>query len=62
MVFRIDCLIAKVLRNPELVGRMMAWSIKFSEFDIHYEPKGPIKAHHLADFIGELHPIGHFED
>nr|KYP74660.1 Retrovirus-related Pol polyprotein from transposon 17.6 [Cajanus cajan] len=62
VVVRTDCPIAKVLRKPELAGRMMAWSIKLSEFDIHFEPRGAIKAQSLADFINELSPLGHFED
>nr|KYP35183.1 Retrovirus-related Pol polyprotein from transposon 17.6 [Cajanus cajan] len=39
IVVRIDCPIAKVLRKPELAGRMMAWSIELSEFDISFEPR-----------------------
>ena len=38
------------------------WSIEFSEFDIQYEPKGPIKEQHLAGFINEFHPAWQFED
>ena len=29
-----DCPIAKVLRKPELVRQMMAWSIELSEYEI----------------------------
>lgn len=50
----------KVLRKHELVGRMMAWLVELSEFDIWYEPKGPIKTQHLADFINELHLASNF--
>ena len=32
----------------------MWWSVELSEFDIHYEPKGPIKGHVYADFVVEL--------
>lgn len=35
VVVRIDCPISKVLRKPELVGRMMAWSIELSEFELN---------------------------
>nr|KYP38151.1 hypothetical protein KK1_040621 [Cajanus cajan] len=62
VVVRTDCPIAKVLRKPELAGRMMAWSMELSEFDIRFEPRGAIKAQSLADFINELSPLGHFED
>ena len=49
-----DCPIAKVLRKPELVGKMVVWSIELSEFGIKYELRGTIKAQSLADFIIEL--------
>ncbi|XP_020222083.1 uncharacterized protein LOC109804662 [Cajanus cajan] len=39
-----DCPIAKVLRKPELAGRMMAWSIELSEFDISFEVRGPVNS------------------
>nr|KYP75181.1 Retrovirus-related Pol polyprotein from transposon 17.6 [Cajanus cajan] len=57
-----DCPISKVLRKPELAGRMMAWSVELSQFDITFKPRGPIKAQCLADFVNELHPHGHFEE
>nr|KYP74755.1 Uncharacterized protein Mb2253c family [Cajanus cajan] len=60
VVVRTDCPIAKVLRKPELAGRMMAWSIELSEFDITFEARGPIKSQCLADFMNELQPKGHF--
>ncbi|RDX76921.1 hypothetical protein CR513_43033, partial [Mucuna pruriens] len=46
--------IQQVLRKPDLAGRMVAWSIQLSEFDISFERRGPIKAQALADFITEL--------
>nr|KYP75646.1 Retrovirus-related Pol polyprotein from transposon 17.6 [Cajanus cajan] len=62
VVVRTDCPIAKVLRKPEIAGRMMAWSVELSEFDISFEPRGPIKSQHLVDFVNELTPPGSFED
>nr|KYP72349.1 Retrovirus-related Pol polyprotein from transposon 17.6 [Cajanus cajan] len=62
VVVHTDCPVAKVLRKPELAGRMMAWSIELSQFDITFKPRGPIKAQCLADFINELHPQGQFEE
>lgn len=41
---------------------MMAQLIELSEFDIRYEPRGSIKAQHLAYFLNELHPIDHFDN
>ncbi|RDX68077.1 hypothetical protein CR513_52972, partial [Mucuna pruriens] len=51
---RTDLPIQQVLRKPDLAGRMMAWSVQLSEFDITFENRGPIKAQALADFITEL--------
>nr|KYP38827.1 Retrovirus-related Pol polyprotein from transposon 17.6 [Cajanus cajan] len=54
ILVRTDSPIAKVLRKPELAGRMVAWSIELSQFDIRFEPRGPIKAQCMADFINEF--------
>nr|KYP74632.1 Retrovirus-related Pol polyprotein from transposon 17.6 [Cajanus cajan] len=62
VVVYIDCPISKVLGKPELAGRMMAWSVELSQFDITFKPRGPIKAQCLADFVNELHPHSHFEE
>ncbi|XP_020201881.1 uncharacterized protein LOC109787736 [Cajanus cajan] len=62
IVVHTDCPVAKVLSKPELAGRMMAWSMELSQFDITFKPRGPIKAQCLADFINELHPQGQFEE
>nr|KYP39784.1 Retrovirus-related Pol polyprotein from transposon 17.6 [Cajanus cajan] len=62
VVIHTDCPISKVLGKPELAGRMMAWSVELSQFDITYKSRGPIKAQCLADFINKLHPHGHFEE
>nr|KYP55427.1 Uncharacterized protein Mb2253c family [Cajanus cajan] len=40
----------------------MSWSVELSEFDVSFEPRGPIKSQHLADFVNELTPPGRFED
>nr|KYP73827.1 hypothetical protein KK1_006484 [Cajanus cajan] len=39
----------------------MAWTIELLKFNIHFEPRGPIKAQCLADFINELHHERVFE-
>ncbi|XP_020208609.1 uncharacterized protein LOC109793554 [Cajanus cajan] len=62
VVVHTDCPISKVLGKPELVERMMAWSMKLSQFDITFKLRGPIKAQCLADFMNELHPHGQFEE
>ncbi|XP_020220527.1 uncharacterized protein LOC109803389 [Cajanus cajan] len=56
VVVKTDSPIVKVLQKPELAGRMVAWSIELSQFDIRFEPRGPIKAQSMADFINEFTP------
>nr|KYP31685.1 Pro-Pol polyprotein [Cajanus cajan] len=56
VVVKTDYPIKQILRKPELVGRMIAWSIELSEFSIQYESRGPLKAQCLADFVAELTP------
>ncbi|RDX82658.1 Retrovirus-related Pol polyprotein from transposon 17.6, partial [Mucuna pruriens] len=48
--------IRQVLRKPDLAGRMVAWSVQLSEFDISFERRGHVKAQALADFLTELAP------
>jgi len=33
---------------------MARWAVELSEFDIHYEPWGPIKGQIYVDFVVEL--------
>ena len=54
MIVHTDHPIAKILRKPDLAGRMIAWSVELSEFGLKYEPRGSIKGQHLADFAAEL--------
>nr|KYP32048.1 Retrovirus-related Pol polyprotein from transposon opus [Cajanus cajan] len=56
VVVKIDYPIKQILRKPELVGRMIAWSVELSEYGIQYESRGPMKAQCLADFVAELTP------
>ena len=46
--------IRKVLQKPDVAGRMVCWAVELSEFDVQYEPRGPIKGHVYADFVVEL--------
>jgi len=46
--------IQKVLKKPEIAGRMVKWAVELSEFDIKYQPRGPIKGQIFADFVVEL--------
>ncbi|RDX94533.1 pol, partial [Mucuna pruriens] len=56
IVVRTDLPIRQILRKPDLAGRMVAWSVQLSEFDISFERRGHIKAQVLADFVNELSP------
>ncbi|RDX66458.1 hypothetical protein CR513_54770, partial [Mucuna pruriens] len=51
-------LIKQVLRKPDLVGRMVRWTVKLSKFDISFKRKGHIKVQVLSDFITKLAPTG----
>jgi len=53
--------IQKILQKPDLAGRMSSWVVELSEFNIHYELHGPIKAQCLLDFVNDLQhtPIEH---
>ena len=44
IIVKIDFTIQKILQKPDLADRMSSWVVKLSEFNIRYEPHGPIKA------------------
>ncbi|GAU33948.1 hypothetical protein TSUD_148680 [Trifolium subterraneum] len=46
--------IKHVLKKPDLAGRMVAWAVELSEYDITFVPRGNIKSQLLTDFIPEL--------
>ncbi|XP_072066966.1 uncharacterized protein [Arachis hypogaea] len=53
---RTDQAVKQVLQKPDLAGRMLAWSIELSQFEIKFEPRNAIKAQAMADFIAEMTP------
>ncbi|XP_025664382.1 uncharacterized protein [Arachis hypogaea] len=53
---RIDQAVKQVLQKPDLAGRMLAWSVELSQFDIKFEPRYTIKAQAMADFIAKMTP------
>ena len=61
IIVKTDHPISQVLKKPELTGRMIAWSVELSEFDISFEPRGPVKSQALADFIADLTTEHHEE-
>ena len=44
IIVRTDYPIQKILQKPDLAGRMSSWAVELSEFNMRYEPHGPIKA------------------
>ena len=54
VVVMTDLPICKVLQKPVVAERMVQWAIEISEFDVQYEPRGPIKGQVYADFVVEL--------
>ena len=52
-----DLPICKVLQKPDVAGRMARWAVELSEFDLHYEPMGPIKGQIYANFVVELSSV-----
>ncbi|XP_015953826.1 uncharacterized protein LOC127747537 [Arachis duranensis] len=54
---RTDQAVKQVLQKPDLAGRMLAWSIELSQFQIKFEPQNAIKAQVLTDFIAEMTPV-----
>ncbi|RYQ82848.1 hypothetical protein Ahy_B10g101409 [Arachis hypogaea] len=53
---RTDQAVKQVLQKPDLAGRMLAWSVELSQFDIKFEPRYAIKAQAMADFIAKMTP------
>jgi len=48
-----DLPIRKVLQKPDIASQMVCWVVELSEFDVQYEPRGPIKGQVYADFVVE---------
>ncbi|XP_042942589.1 uncharacterized protein LOC122276744 [Carya illinoinensis] len=46
--------LAKILRKPDCIERLIGWSIELSEFDIEYEPRKAIEGQTMADFVAEF--------
>ena len=54
VVVKTNSPIKQVLRKPKLVGRMVAWSAELSEFNLQYEPHGPMKTQFMANFLAKF--------
>ena len=55
---RTDQLIRKILQKLDLVGRIVAWLVELSKFNIQYEPRTVIKARALVDNLVEMEKDG----
>ncbi|MCH80183.1 gag-pol polyprotein [Trifolium medium] len=54
VTLKTDYPIKYVLKKSDLAGRMVAWAVELSEYDITFVPRGNIKSQILTDFILEL--------
>ncbi|GAU49235.1 hypothetical protein TSUD_183260 [Trifolium subterraneum] len=61
IVIRTDQPVKQLLARPNMVGRMLKWSlelaefdISFEKFDISFESRKALKAQVLADFVAEM--------
>ncbi|XP_061356159.1 uncharacterized protein LOC133300600 [Gastrolobium bilobum] len=57
VIVRSDLPIRQILHKPDLAGRMMAWAVELSEFDISFESRKAINSQALTDFFRELTSI-----
>ncbi|GJX50022.1 reverse transcriptase domain-containing protein [Tanacetum coccineum] len=46
-------ILALMLSNPKVAGRLLKWRFELKEHDMHYRPRTSIKGQILADFIIE---------
>lgn len=46
--------IKQILKKPDLVGRMIAWVVELSKYDITFTPRNRIKSQVLMDFLIQL--------
>ncbi|XP_058759896.1 uncharacterized protein LOC131633201 [Vicia villosa] len=57
IIVRTDQPIKQLLGRPDMVGRMLKWSLELSEFDVQYESRKALKAQALSDFVAEMTSI-----
>lgn len=48
--------ITRILKKPDLEGRMVAWAVELSQFDITYATRNAIKVQVFEGFLIELSP------
>ena len=57
VIVMIDLHIRKVLQKSDVARSLVRWAVELSEFDVQYEPRGPIKGQVYADFVVELSSV-----
>ena len=45
--------LGEILRNCDVNGRIVKWSVKLGDFDLEFCPRQAIKSQILADFVSE---------
>ncbi|GKV48579.1 hypothetical protein SLEP1_g55379 [Rubroshorea leprosula] len=51
-----DFPLRKILQKPELLGRLIGWSVELSEYNLKFQPRMTIKGQAVADFLVECAP------
>ncbi|GAU29247.1 hypothetical protein TSUD_391950 [Trifolium subterraneum] len=54
IIIRTDQPVKQLLAQPDIVGRMLKWSLELAEFDISFESRKALKAQVLADFVAKM--------
>src|SRR6266487_5301472 len=54
IIIRTDQPVKQLLARPDMVGRMLKWSLELAEFDISFESRKALKAQVLADFVAKM--------
>ncbi|GAU45602.1 hypothetical protein TSUD_285710 [Trifolium subterraneum] len=54
IIIRTDQPVKQLLARPDMVGRMLKWSLELAEFDISFESRKALKAQVLTDFVAEM--------
>ncbi|GAU39237.1 hypothetical protein TSUD_396840 [Trifolium subterraneum] len=54
VVIRTDQPVKQLQARPDMVGRMLKWSLELAEFDISFESRKALKVQVLADFVAEM--------
>lgn len=45
--------LGEVMRNKDVVGRIVKWVVELSQFDVHFVPQTAINSQVLADFVAD---------